>query len=313
MSLAHIVSLLGGDLYDGGRRALVAAPGHSRADRSVSLLFDGTRLIIHGFGATDWRMVRDHLQAQGLIDGRNRLCAAGVGGAPVREIRARGGARRPVQVRVWAAQALWAEARPLQEGDLVNEHLRRRSVSPPKGGKALRFHPAAPLSVYQPDRRACPAMMAGVQAPDGRLTSVEVLYLAAGGRVARLALPRKLVGLAPTGSAVRLMRQGETMLVGEGVVTTLSAMARFNLPGWALLSAGNLARWTPPEAARRILIAGDRGVAGQAAALRLQARLIAMGLEARVRLPPSGFGDWNDAAMQKGREEGRGGAPTRRG
>jgi len=41
MSLREIVRVLGGDLYDGGRRANVPAPKHSRADRSVSLLLWG--------------------------------------------------------------------------------------------------------------------------------------------------------------------------------------------------------------------------------------------------------------------------------
>ena len=38
MSLRTIVQALGGELYDGGRRANIPAPGHSAADRSVSLL-----------------------------------------------------------------------------------------------------------------------------------------------------------------------------------------------------------------------------------------------------------------------------------
>jgi len=55
MSLHPIVAALGGDLYQGGRRANVPAPGHSQADRSVSLLLEGDRLVIHGFGAADWQ------------------------------------------------------------------------------------------------------------------------------------------------------------------------------------------------------------------------------------------------------------------
>ena len=37
MSLRTIVQALGGELYDRGRRANIPAPGHSAADRSVSL------------------------------------------------------------------------------------------------------------------------------------------------------------------------------------------------------------------------------------------------------------------------------------
>lgn len=38
LSLREIVAALGGDLHHGGQSANVPAPGHSQADRSVSLL-----------------------------------------------------------------------------------------------------------------------------------------------------------------------------------------------------------------------------------------------------------------------------------
>ena len=46
MSLRQIVAILGGDLYQNGLRANVPAPGHGKADRSVSLLLDGGRVVI---------------------------------------------------------------------------------------------------------------------------------------------------------------------------------------------------------------------------------------------------------------------------
>jgi hypothetical protein len=67
MSLRTIVRVMGGNLYDGGRRANIPAPGHSRRDRSVSLLEIGGRLIVHTFGDGDWRQVRDDLRARGLL------------------------------------------------------------------------------------------------------------------------------------------------------------------------------------------------------------------------------------------------------
>lgn len=78
MSLRLIVAALGGDIHSGGRSANVPAPGHSRADRSVSLLLDGDRVVIHGFGAADWRAVREHPQGLGFIDPWGRLNSQGV-------------------------------------------------------------------------------------------------------------------------------------------------------------------------------------------------------------------------------------------
>ena len=40
------VKALGGELYDGGRRANIPAPGHSSADRSVSLLLEDDRVAL---------------------------------------------------------------------------------------------------------------------------------------------------------------------------------------------------------------------------------------------------------------------------
>jgi hypothetical protein len=75
-SLAGIVRALGGDLYAAGRRANVPAPGHSPADRSVSLLLDGDRVIVHSLGATSWQAALADLQARGLVIADGRLPGA---------------------------------------------------------------------------------------------------------------------------------------------------------------------------------------------------------------------------------------------
>ena len=71
MTLRSIVQALGGDLYDGGRRANIPAPGHSAEDRSVSLLLQDDRVVVHTFGDGDWRAVLDFLREQQLIDASN--------------------------------------------------------------------------------------------------------------------------------------------------------------------------------------------------------------------------------------------------
>ena len=71
MSLRTIVDVLGGDLYDRGFRANIPAPGHSPADRSVSLMLREGRIIVHTFGDGDWKGVLDFLREQRLIDAAN--------------------------------------------------------------------------------------------------------------------------------------------------------------------------------------------------------------------------------------------------
>jgi hypothetical protein len=289
-TLHHIVRAIGGDLYAGGRRANVPAPGHAAADRSISLLarHDG-RLVAHSFGATPWQAALDDLRARGLIDAENRL--VGSHAAAFAGPRDTG----PAEIeRREAARRLWNEAGLLALGTPAARHCGARGVSAAAlGSPALRAHAAVPRAIYRTTGPRHPALLAAAHAPDGRLTAVEVTYLTWDGRRRRIALPRKLIGVFPPGAAVRLFPAAPEMLVAEGVFTTLSAAERFGAPGWALLSATNLARWTPPPGVRRVVIAGDPGAAGEAAAYALLARLRGAGLTADVRLPPDPFDDWN--------------------
>lgn len=68
--LRSIVARFGGSVLDGGARALIPGPGHSKSDRSVSLLeTEDGRILIHCFSPrNDWREVRDMLAAEGLLD-----------------------------------------------------------------------------------------------------------------------------------------------------------------------------------------------------------------------------------------------------
>lgn len=299
MTLHAIVAALGGDLYQGGMRASIPAPGHSAADRSVSLFLSEGRLVIHGFGGAGWRVMRDDLRQRGFIDDGGRLTGGGRAGPSA--------ARPDHRIRVTTASCLWDGGVPIGETVAAERYLRRRAV---RGGVValnLRHHPCAPISVYRAGGRGRPALIARISDAEDRLTAVELTYLDPNGRLASgLNLTRKTVGRVPTGAAVRLAPAAADMLVGEGVVTTLSAMDRFRLPGWALMAANNLAAWSPPAGVRRVLIAADSGTVGQGAALRLRRRLVRDGVAAEAVWPDPPFGDWNEVAEASQREE-RGG------
>lgn len=281
--LAAIVRTLGGDLYAGGCRANVPGPGHSAADRSVSLMLHGGRVIAHSFAGDGWRAVLDDLFARSLVDRDGRLLGAGVASA------ASGPSARE---RRLIAQELWSEARPIT-GTLSETHLRRRGVT--SASLALRHHPGVPAAVYAARGLRRPALLAAITAPAGELTGVEVTYLAADGERARMALARKTIGVRAPGAAVRLDPPAPRMLVGEGVATCLSAAAHFSLPAWALLSTGNLRAWRPPPGVRFVMIAADRGRDGERSARILGAALRVAGVHGAIRWPPAPFGDWNEA------------------
>ena len=250
MSLGPIVAALGGELYCGGTRANVPAPGHSAADRSVSLLLSDGRVIVHGFGGADWRQVRDGLINAGLIDRSGRISG---GAFP---IRAQTSERPDTARRVAVARLIWEGAGTIGAASLSRRHLEGRAIrQDPADIEALSHHPAAPLAVYRAYGRTAPALVAAIRDPPGSLTAIELTYLAPSGRRDdRLRLPRKTVGVLPPGSAVRLAPAQTELLVGEGVMTVLTAMERLDLPGWALMSVSNLAAWTPPPTVRLSLI-----------------------------------------------------------
>lgn len=215
-------------------------------------------MLIHGFGAADWREARAHLLALGLIDAQCRPTKTGIVCWP-------SAARPDRKVRLAAARRIWDEASDLTPGSLSYKHLLSRSLRvAPDVASDLRHHPAAPVSVFRDGSPVRPALVARISDATGGFAGVEVVYLEPNGqRADHLRVPRKTIGGRPSGSAIRLMAPTERFLVGEGVMTVLSACEHFNRPGWALMSASNLATWSAPEGVRDVLIAVDRGLAGR--------------------------------------------------
>ena len=96
-----------------------------------------------------------------------------------------------------------------------------------------------------------------------------------------------MMGVMPTGAAVRLMPHEDVLGIAEGIETALSAAVLFNVPTWAALTAGLLQTWTPPSNVTTVFVFGDNDASstGQAAAHSLAQRLKAKGLTAFVEIP----------------------------
>ncbi len=285
--LERIVKACGGELFDGGRRALIPGPGHSTADRSVSLLeAEDGRILIHCFSPKDdWRAVRRALEARGLITAKGQVTIGPA--AWVKEASVRSGER------LERARRIWDEGRPV-EATTAQRYLAKRAVADRAAlSKALRFHPSM---TSLEDRLRRPALLSAITDAKGALQGVEITLLSPHGAAkAALATPRRVVGRM-MGGAIRLAEAEESLLVGEGMESTASASAALNLPGWALLSAHNLARFIPPVQLKRLVVALDRDATGRAAAARLHRRLRSS-LAIDWAPPPSGFNDWNDWAI----------------
>jgi putative DNA primase/helicase len=95
---------------------------------------------------------------------------------------------------------------------------------------------------------------------------------------------------------VRLDAPGPALVVAEGIETALSAGHALRLPAWAALSAGGLARFSPPASVRRIVIAADNDAPGRLAAETLARTLRGAARIVEIAPPPHVFSDWNDWA-----------------
>ena len=162
----------------------------------------------------------------------------------------------------------------------------------------LRFLPHA---TSLDDKRKRPALIAAITNHQGDLQGVQITLLTPCGRdKAAIETPRRVIGKL-SGGAVRLCDGNSEgrLIVGEGVETSLSASEALNAPAWSALTAGNLARFEPPDWIRRLIIAADRGPAGEAAAATLADRMAERGLPAETILAPDAYPDWNDWARRR--------------
>jgi hypothetical protein len=161
------------------------------------------------------------------------------------------------------AKAIWDEGRHASRSP-VSDYLERRGLPPPITGNppdCLRFHPALPYMVDgdQPGQyveiHRGPAMLAGVLAPSGALTAVHRTWLDLDqpkGKARILhkgeEMEAKKIWGHKKGCAIRLSHEFDrdftTLVMGEGIETTLTAMAADAYPDaayWAGIDLGNMA------------------------------------------------------------------------
>lgn len=190
-----------------------------------------------------------------------------------------------------SALDIWRATQDI-EGTASEHYLRvARSISirPPT---SLRHHPGL---WHSPSRRTFPAMVAAVQAPDGRVGGVMRTFLTPDGSAkapVEKATQKMALGSVP-GGAVRLANAGEVMGQAEGIETGLSAQQLYRLPVWAALGTKMAGMWLP-DAVRHVIVFGDRGEAGELAAEKTAEARRAEGRKATIIYPELGddFNTW---------------------
>jgi hypothetical protein len=280
MVAAEIAAALGA-AYPSGRWWRCLCPIHgSRSGHSTTLaLRDGDRgLIVYCHAGCSAADILAELRRRGLLDRFDQRNAT----RPSAERRDR---KRCIDIarRIWGA-SLDAHGTP------VAYYL---------GGRGIEIEPPpvlrwAPRCWHRDTCAELPAMVARIDGPDGAMIGVHRTYLRRDERGQWHRRDRASLGRIARGG-VRLTPAAETMLVGEGIETCLSALQATGMPAWSALSTAGLTGLILPPSVRAIVILADndRNNAGAQAAYAAAARWVSEGRRVRVAMPSEPGTDFN--------------------
>jgi hypothetical protein len=268
-ALSQYAKLLAGDLHR--NRILCPGPGHSRADRSLSVTFhaDGS-FTTHSFAGDDFRDCRDHVKATLGLDDREPRPLPDTALVDVRSLR-------DAKARVSRALSYWEQSKPIG-GTPARTYLESRCV--PYTGEALRWHSGTGAML---------ALMTDINT--GEPTGVHRTFVNAGGVKSH----RKMLGIAKN-AVVRLSGDAEVahgLGLAEGIETALAAPFR---PVWACLSAGTMKVFPVLSGIDCLTIFADHDAAGIEAANDCGKRWHDAGREVALIAPSSAGFDFADLA-----------------
>ena len=291
----EIIRRLGGHWR--GRYGMARCPCHR--DRTPSLKvtdgLDGEPLF-HCFGGCGWRDVKDTLRRDGLLPewgvdtGHDREKKA----PPSREtVERRNAADRADKARrTRQALEIWRKATPAS-GTLVEKYLRARGITIPIP-PSLRYLAAAK---HKPTGLILPAMVAGVQDPDGRVVAVHRTFLSWDG-TGKAGVREPKMSLGPVaGCAVRLGLAGRELAICEGIESALSFQQATGIVCWAALSVPGVRSLVLPEEISAVVLGPDGDDPGNRAAVEAAKRFVREGRKVRIARPPHGM-DWNDVLRE---------------
>lgn len=156
----------------------------------------------------------------------------------------------------------------------VRAYLDSRKLWPLPAGCTLRGH--AGIEYFDDGKRIgkYPALVAEIRDVEGELVTLHTTFLHKNRKLAEHE-PRKILSpmAGRTGCAVRLMPHAGTLGIGEGLETVLAAQRLHGVPTWSALNKTLLAKFTPPETVKKLVIFADRDAPGLEAAARLIERL----------------------------------------
>ena len=270
-----IVAIMGGAVT-GRDTCSIPGPGHSKADRSLSILIDSSDprgFKVNSFAGDDWQTCRDHVAAALGLQYEVAL---------VKSANLRTSRPRPSEF----PRQLWSEAVNAR-GTLAEKYLTSRQLAlPDRNEEVLRFHPSCPFG--KGIRHPCLiALYRDIRTNEPKAIH-RTAMTANGEKIERKALGSK------AGCAIKLTADEDItkgLSVAEGVETALAAMALNFRPMWALGDAGEIAKFPllPGIETLTIIVDNDANRTGQDSALECSLRWTSMGREV-FRVVPTTVG-----------------------
>jgi putative DNA primase/helicase len=279
-----VASALGGCVW--GCHVIAPGPGHSRADRSLSIEIDATApdgFLCHSFAGDNWRECREYVRRVLGLGGWELSRKRSLPSRPTRPFAL-------AEDRTALALHLWNEARDPRD-TIVAVYLATRgiTISDDVASDVIRFHPNLKF-----DRGRVGAMLALFRdIASNEPCGIHRTFLDADGRK----IGRKMLGRARR-AAIKLDANENVTLglhIGEGVETCLAAHLAGFRPVWALGSASGIAGFPVLAGIDAITVLGEVNDTGatERAARACAARWLAAGREAFVVTPLVGC-DMND-------------------
>jgi putative DNA primase/helicase len=282
---------LGGDVS--GRDGVVCpGPGHSRADRSLSVRLvpdseDG--FVVYSHAGDPIPDCKDYVRERlGIAPWRP-------GQQPGTRPQIKSHPPLPDQhaKHMSFARSIWDATKPAK-GTLVEKYLVETRKLELPDSEAVRFHPR--LRVTHTDRFA-PAMvciMTDILTDD--FTGVHRTFLTDDGRK----ISNAVLGRA-RGSAIKLdLLEGEGLGIAEGIETAIAARFLYR-PMWSVISAGGMRHFPVLPAIEHLEIFADNDLngVGEAAARECLERWENQGAEVAIVMPPRKGADIADFIADK--------------
>jgi putative DNA primase/helicase len=317
MNLRTAARALGGEIC--GNRILAPGPGHSRADRSLSVWIEGDHVKVHSFASDPWQDCQAHVrQRLGLPpwqgDGHRERQLPTPKPCPVTKLPGDDEARRRD-----IARNILCETIDPRKSKLAMQYLEiERGLSnciDDRLSWTLRFHPACPFGSERAPALVCAIRdaykMMGACQMQGDLEEVETTLLRDINRIEaiqriRLTPDGKKVGkgltLGPLGDCGAVFLSSlwdcfyrNVACISEGVETGLSMRALGFQGCIALAGAGRFKSFVPPFHLTDIIISGENDAGPSETGWRAAGKRWAeSGFNVDVWTPPEPHKDAND-------------------